>query len=201
MRTTLLETPVPLHQWEQEFEGLLAIYCEHSPKATLEIGTYDGGSYYHWLRNAPEGALVVSCDLYDTPRDREYDDCPYDASHDNRKLYGTWKTRPGVRRRVVAGDSRSAKTKHALNRLGPFDFCFIDGDHTYDGARSDFDLCAAITRKGGIIALHDIVPPPQPVPWMQVDRLWREIKESGAVTRELVQRSYQTWGGIGLVYL
>jgi predicted O-methyltransferase YrrM len=187
--STIIDTPVPIHQFESEIEQLIDLYRELAPMKALEIGTYDGGTFYHWLKNAAEGALVVSVDLYD-----------FEDFHDNRGLYRSW-TPKGVRRKVMAADSTKLKTKRELRKLAPFDFAFIDGDHSYETARSDFDLCLDLVRPGGIIALHDIVPPPQPVPWMQVDRLWAEITAGDFKTRQFVATTYQTWGGIGVVYV
>jgi hypothetical protein len=38
---------------------------------------------------------------------------------------------------------------------------FIDGDHTYEGVRRDFEMYSPLVRKGGIIAFHDIYPGPE----------------------------------------
>jgi predicted O-methyltransferase YrrM len=43
----------------------------------------------------------------------------------------------------------------AENHLGPVDFAFIDGDHSYDGLRSDWEGWSPLAAPGGIIALHD----------------------------------------------
>ena len=34
---------------------------------------------------------------------------------------------------------------------------WIDGDHTYSGARTDFDLFAPFLAEGGIVAFHDVL--------------------------------------------
>ncbi|MBO9571122.1 MAG: class I SAM-dependent methyltransferase [Chitinophagaceae bacterium] len=39
------------------------------------------------------------------------------------------------------------------------DFIFIDGDHSYEGIKSDWDLYSKKVNKGGIIALHDTTVP------------------------------------------
>ena len=44
-------TPVPIFQWEKEFEVLLELYRRETPERVLEIGTYHGGTLFHWLRN------------------------------------------------------------------------------------------------------------------------------------------------------
>ena len=38
------------------------------------------------------------------------------------------------------------------------DFLFIDGDHSYDGVKADFEMYAPMVRPGGLIAFHDINP-------------------------------------------
>lgn len=35
------------------------------------------------------------------------------------------------------------------------DFIFIDGDHSYDGVRTDWELWSPLMAHGGVIALHD----------------------------------------------
>jgi len=46
----------------------------------------------------------------------------------------------------------------------PLDFLFIDGDHTYEGVKRDFEMYSPLVRNGGIIAFHDIVKhPPETV--------------------------------------
>lgn len=37
----------------------------------------------------------------------------------------------------------------------PIEFLWIDGDHSYDGAKSDFDLWAPFVVDGGVVAFHD----------------------------------------------
>lgn len=42
-----------------------------------------------------------------------------------------------------------------LDELGPIDFAFIDGCHSYEGVRRDFDLVYPRLNTPGIIAFHD----------------------------------------------
>jgi predicted O-methyltransferase YrrM len=37
----------------------------------------------------------------------------------------------------------------------PFDFLFIDGDHSYEGLRSDWEAWRPLIAPGGIVGLHD----------------------------------------------
>lgn len=56
------------------------------------------------------------------------------------------------------------------------DFVFIDGDHTYEGVKSDFVQYGPLVRPGGLIAFHDILPRPD-FPDIQVDQFWKEVRD------------------------
>jgi predicted O-methyltransferase YrrM len=62
---------------------------------------------------------------------------------------------------------------------GPVDFIFIDGDHSYDGLRGDWEAWSPLVAPGGIVALHDSRPTPD-----------RDIASAGSVryTSEVVLR-------------
>lgn len=40
-----------------------------------------------------------------------------------------------------------------------FDYIFIDGDHSYEGVKSDLDLCWPLLEVGGVLVLHDYCNP------------------------------------------
>ena len=50
---------------------------------------------------------------------------------------------------------RSFSYQAALNWDKPLDFVFIDGDHSYEGVRRDWEDWSPNVRRGGLIALHD----------------------------------------------
>ena len=79
------------------------------------------------------------------------------------------------------------------------DYLSIDGDHTYEGVKRDFELYAPLVRQGGIIALHDIVEHP-PALECEVSRFWNQIKSQYRHT-ELIEDPQQGWAGIGLLYV
>jgi predicted O-methyltransferase YrrM len=43
----------------------------------------------------------------------------------------------------------------AAELAGQVDFIFIDGDHSYEGLRDDWQAWSPLVRPGGIVALHD----------------------------------------------
>jgi predicted O-methyltransferase YrrM len=70
---------------------------------------------------------------------------------------------------------------HRLAQAGepPVDFVFIDGEHSYDGLRRDWEAWSGLVAPGGVVALHDSCSSAE-----------REIEEAGSVhyTREVIRR-------------
>jgi hypothetical protein len=67
---------------------------------------------------------------------------------------------------LIRGDSYAnstlKKVKEILDEQG-LSFLFIDGDHTYEGVKKDFEMYSNLVGEGGVIAFHDIVPGPMKV--------------------------------------
>ena len=76
---------------------------------------------------------------------------------------------------MLPADSHDPATLATLRRTldgRRIDFLFVDGDHSYEGVRRDFELYTPFVRSGGIVALHDIASPIAP----GVARFWEELK-------------------------
>ena len=63
------------------------------------------------------------------------------------------------------------------NNNEKFDIIFIDGDHSYEGVKLDYENCLPILNDGGYIVLHDINSGGCP----GVVRLWNEIKNENSL--------------------
>lgn len=146
-------TIAPL-QSRWEFRQLLEELAPVRPQAMLEIGTAKGGSLLAFTRLCAPDAHIVSIDL---PRG------PFGGGYPLWKmpLYKAF-ARHGQRLDLVRADSHSASTfAHVQGLFGgrKLDFLFIDGDHRYDGVRSDFETYISLVRPGGIVAFHDVAAP------------------------------------------
>jgi len=181
------KAPVAVFQHIWELTALLDLYKQRKPKRVLEIGTYHGGTLYHWLQNAAKGATIVSVDSYA-------------VGVDNRDLYLDW-TPPNIKLVALCGDSHAPDTGLEVWRYGPFDWIFIDAGHYYAEVAKDWDIYSQMAAPGAVVAFHDISPPHPNHPEIEVQKLWREIQAQGYVTQELIASPTQDWGGIGLVYL
>jgi predicted O-methyltransferase YrrM len=117
--------------------------------------------------------------------------------------------RPGQAIHIVSGDSHDHDVLERVRRAAPeFDVAFIDGDHSYEGVKADYETYAPLVRPGGLVALHDIVetslPPQTTGGAIEVPRFWRELG-SEVRQREFICKSDDRgwggrWGGIGVVF-
>ena len=164
-----------------EFAALLEIASWQPRMDTImEIGSAVGGTLLAWRRAFPN-ARVLAVDLPGGP-------------------YSTGApivTPEGVE--LIVGDSHKPETlatsKAALGET-QVDLLFIDGDHTFNGVRSDFAMYGPLVRPGGIIAFHDICQHPA-MPDVEVEKFWRRLRWPG--WRYEVITEPGDWGGIGIL--
>jgi predicted O-methyltransferase YrrM len=183
-------------QVQSEVRELLEVTNRMKPKVILEIGTANGGTLFLFSRVASDDAIIISIDL------------PGGTFGGG---YPAWKTPlyksfalPGQKIHLLRSDSHARdtleQTKAILNGR-EIDFLFIDGDHTYEGVKTDFQMYSPLVGKQGIIAFHDIVPGG----WENVGgvpQFWDELKAYYRdKEREIVQDRSQGGFGIGLLYV
>ena len=111
----------------------------------VEIGRLRGGSTLI-LATATRGESDVwSFDLHD-PSYFAHGGADHDAElRDALTRYGL-----GARVHIVVGDSGTAE-----HPPEPCDLVFVDGDHSYDGVRRDYDHWRDAVRPGGHLLFHD----------------------------------------------
>ena len=122
-------------QNRQEFWWLVARVQELNPKRILEIGTERGGTLFFWQQIVGEEGLVVSVDLCLVERRVEYPDLPQPI--------------------FIKGDSHDRETVLKVGEFAPFDFVFIDADHSHEGVVQDHDNYRPMIRPRGLMGFHD----------------------------------------------
>lgn len=158
-------------QIDSEILSLMALVRELQPRSILEIGTYNGGTLLLFARLAALDAKIVSVDLPGGAFGGGY---PFWRGPLYRRF-----AKPSQEVVLIRGDSHTAETRERVARIfghESIDFLFIDGDHTYEGAKKDYQLYSPFVREGGLIALHDVNESTDSD--TQVCRLWTEIKKT-----------------------
>ena len=157
-------------QVPEEITSLFEDVKKLNPKRVLEIGTCKGGTLYLWTRAAQPDATIVSVDLRSGKVSGSY-------SRLRTPIYRRFARRQ-QRLHLVRADSHQMDTLERVKQLfggSEIDFLFIDGDHTYEGVKRDWEMYSTLVRKGGIIAFHDVAGNYGET---QVKRCWDEIKDN-----------------------
>lgn len=102
-------------------------------------GIFEGDSDYNW---GDIGATYVvdACNGIGGPNDLENEDSFY---------------RTHFYPRFIKSTSEEAYYDFFVRQDIKIDFLFIDGDHSYEGVKLDFDLYSTILSDNGIIIIHD----------------------------------------------
>ncbi len=193
---------MPCTQEKTELANLVRAVRSTQPKRVLEIGGFLGGTTYVWANYLRPDVLHVIEDfvgLASIP-DEAFPLVGYETRPDKYEVmdkWHKWGTEFNVELQAHPIDSHTGFDLFKECNPEPYDFLFIDGDHTYEGAKQDFDNYKTLVRPGGLIALHDIINF-SGVPENNVQPLWEEIKKEYPY-QEFVSRPGQEWMGIGLV--
>jgi predicted O-methyltransferase YrrM len=117
-----------------------------TPAATyVEIGVWKGASSIMMSRH-PNLTNVIGIDLFSFEHQREEVDAFVHALMGNGTID------------IIASESGRAvpELRKILNGRG-IDILFIDGDHSVQGARSDFELYSPLVKPGGFICFDDVM--------------------------------------------
>jgi predicted O-methyltransferase YrrM len=165
-----LVPPRPMHS---EAEAALLAGLATGRRTVVEIGTYEGSSAVVFARAMDPDATLHLIDSYEG----------------NALLFG-WKGTERATRRVMERATRARggpRVEWHVARSGivadewsaPIDLLFIDGDHSEEGTRNDWEGFSPHVVVGGVVIFHDArVGQPRggdagPGPTLVVDSLFR----------------------------
>jgi predicted O-methyltransferase YrrM len=179
-------------QIREEITELMGIVAVARPKFVMEIGTARGGTLFLLSRVASHKASIISLDLPSGNFGGGY-------SSQKTKFFKTFAAQD-QRMYFIRENSHLIKTFNLVKNIlkgNKLDFLFIDGDHTYQGVKKDFEMYSQLVKKGGLIALHDVCL--HSGSECEVATFWYEIKRKLRHI-EVIKDAKQGWAGIGLLY-
>jgi len=137
------ETLAPL-QLRSELAAITEYLDGLSPETVVEIGTHHGGTLYTWGRHLDSVETLVSVDV---------------PGGTTPPMF-LREALPETRVEFVRGNSHARETRLELERVldgEAIDVLFVDGDHTLDGVRSDWETYRQLVGEDGVVLFHDIV--------------------------------------------
>jgi hypothetical protein len=181
------ECPVTTLGRPWEMMKLVEEFRAAKPQTVVEIGTFNGGSLWHWLKNAEPGCRIASIDPLGDP-----------SCTGSPEQFYSWVPDHVLYRFFQTSSHEPATVEQVMAFLGveQIDWLFIDGDHQYSSAYRDFTLWGPLVRPGGIICIHDL----RPLEWGPA-QLWNEIQGEGYLTREYIADVNQNNAGVGVIYV
>lgn len=176
-------------------EGELTAFCDYLRAAGVrkycELGSREGDTFFHVLSALGSLSSGVAVDLPGGLWGKSTTGGQLSTAIDALNARGH-------SARMILGDTRSEGTQRMVRSYGPYDAILIDGDHTYEGVKADWE---AYRDLAPVIAFHDIVGEGQfekvTRRGVEVPKLWAEIKASGANVVEFVSPGSAM--GIGVV--
>lgn len=143
-----------LWQLPIQFAPYLVELSRHQIRRYLEIGVRHGGSFVatvEYLARIGELEEAVAVDIEAVPSL-----LPYPLQQ------------PSVR--LMQADTLTSEFEGWVGRHPGFDLAFVDGLHSYEACRRDFET---VRKNSRLIAMHDISNAVEP----SVGRVWRQVRE------------------------
>lgn len=148
----------------------------------LEIGGMYGGTMVVWNKIARRPRKLICVDKF--------------------VLEGRLEHATKVKFNFVNLDSHTHEAVIAVEDIlkgQKLDLLFIDGDHSYQGVKQDFELFSRLVRPKGIIAIHDVSVPHWNTLEHNVIPFWDEIRSEYEHFVVYDAESQADWGGIGVI--
>jgi hypothetical protein len=172
-------------QHPEELNWMLKKITELNVTRLLEVGSSFGGTLKSMASVLPKGSQIVSVDLPIDETPKFLNPMP------SLKRVCKELSMLGGNVELLIGNSHSPLVIEATRRFAPFDFGFIDGDHSYDGIKADWENYGPMCK---VVGFHDIGGLHQ-----GCVTFWRDLKASGHYRTEQCIAPGSTFG-IGLVF-
>ena len=183
-------------EWRERFEGVqgylhpmegftLAMLAMNGPGegAIVEIGSFMGRSTCWLAAGSIEGGreVVHAVDHFKgSPEHQAWGSHPVKAIADEGSTFNKFREnirRIGFEHHVTPIPLPSIRA--CVQWEGPIRLLFIDGDHSYEETKGDFDLWSPFIAPGGVVAFHDVGA------WKGVTQFVNEMSASNKAWKQI----------------
>ena len=176
----------PPNGWVGHLPFAYWLITEISPKVCVELGTHTGNSYFSFCQSVADADLPTKCYAVDTWLGDAHagyygDDIFYQVNDHNQEYYTRFS-------RLLRMTFDEAVTYFAD---GTIDLLHIDGMHTYDEVKHDFETWLPKLTSGALVLFHDINVRERD---FGVWKFWEEIQERYPLNLEFMNSN-----GLGVV--
>jgi len=140
---------VPLSAWKEHIPFAFFITAIMEPRKIVELGSFLGASYFAFCQAVKEFKFDTECYAVDTWKGDKH------AGYYNDDFYQT----------VIAANSYYREFSYLMRmtfdeaselpELDDIDLCHIDGLHTYEAVKHDFDTWLPKMSSKGVMLFHD----------------------------------------------
>lgn len=179
-------------QRTDELTRFIELLINEQVRSYLEIGLRIGSTFSMVGSHLPKQSVLVGIDLPGAAGGV----CPHDvaAAIEEVERIATQLRHRQQTVTIIWGDSRSPETVGRARSFAPYDAVLIDGDHSIEGVRADWDTYSPMAR---IVALHDIDAGSGKR--YGVPELWNELKSRGYRHCEII--GAKRGMGVGVVWM
>ena len=172
--------------WVAHTPFAAALVSELKPKLIVELGTHSGDSYFAFCQTVKEAQLDTTCYAVDTWTG------DVQAGWYGPEIYQSVATRNKALYSEFSYLLRST-FDNAVSQFSDesIDLLHIDGLHTYEACKHDYETWLPKVKKGGVILFHDICARHDD---FGVWKLWEELK--GAFPHAM---SFSHGSGLGVL--
>jgi predicted O-methyltransferase YrrM len=130
--------PQIIQQIREELYDFLKLLIDNDVKKVLQIGLGHFGSTHFCLSLLFDEVVTVEYDIKNI------------ANYSNRELLHNQN-----KEHFIYGSSIDESVINKTKVFGEFDAVFIDGNHSYEYVKKDWENYSKLVKKGGIVSFHD----------------------------------------------
>lgn len=175
---------MPKSAWRQHIPFAFFLMAIMEPKKVVELGTYLGASYFSFCQAVKEFNMDTKCYAVDTWKGDAH------AGHYEEDVYKS------VLKENFNYEGFSSLLKNTFNEASKasfarnIDLCHIDGFHSYEAVKSDFETWVPKMSEQGVMLFHDTAEMRE---GFGVWRFWSEV------SREYPSFDFQHGHGLGVL--